>query len=532
MNMFDPVLSCKEAEDFESKIFGGQSCLEASAMEKAGRACTKTFLEEFGRIIPNSAKLLVLSGKGHNGGDAIWAARSILEDRPQSSALICIPDDALLRPNTLSALNSLLSSIGKDRVRRISHSDIGNLRAEFDLLIEGIAGMKFTPPPSPAMGDLIRHANRIRARVKISIDMPAGISDSLPEGEVFCADISYAAGIAKAPLFRPFNRKYCGRIRYVDIGFFNSEHKDIADCAESESFIVNPRALDFLNALRPAISDKRTYGHLFAICGSRTYPGAALLNVRSALRAGVGLLTAFVPETLAMQFAAAEPSAIWVGCPEDENGAIALESLGLIRRRLDSAQALLAGSGLTKSPETRALLAEILKLKPDIPLVLDADAIQPELLNLLAMRAGDSLITPHEGEFLRLASDASNGSLISACRKYGTTIALKGASTRISGGADIVYNTRGSPILSRGGSGDIYAGICASLMANPHIRGLLSKFELPRSLKSPISLACGACAAQWLGLAAERAFFDFGENAAATSDIVAYIPKALQLSTI
>ncbi len=529
MNIFDPVFSCGEARIFEAEIFGNRKDLESSAMERVGRACAREFLKEFGRLVPDSAKIIVLSGKGHNGGDAIWTARNVLEERPESSAVICIPDDARLKPNTLSALESLLHWAGKKRIIRVSPSEITRLRTngEFDLMIEGIAGMNFTPPPRSDVENLIRDANRISARIKISMDMPAGISDSPPGYETFRADVSYATGMVKTPVLKSFNGPYCGRIRYIDVGFFDSKYECRDSGAEHKKLIVNPHALDFLNTLRPSVSDKRTYGHLFAICGSKTYPGAALLAVRAALRAGVGLVTAFVPESLAPQFAAVEPSAIWIGCPENESGAIALESLDLIRCKLSSARAILAGPGLTRSRETSVLLTEIFKLGPDIPLVLDADAIQPKLLDLLAVRPAESLVTPHEGEFLRFASGTTNESLVSACKKYGTAIALKGTLTRVSDGLDIVYNTRGSPVLARGGSGDIYAGICASLMANPHIRNLLSESNLPGSLKNPLPIACGACAAQWLGLAAERAFFDLGENAATTNDIAAYIPKVL-----
>ena len=113
--------------------------------------------------------------------------------------------------------------------------------------------------------------------------------------------------------------EYAGRIRLVDIGFF--EDRDWP----SQRFIISESISGPLKELRPSISDKRSYGHAFVLAGSRQYPGAALMNVKAALRSGAGLVTAFVPETFAPQFAAAEPSAIWVGCPEDENGAIALE---------------------------------------------------------------------------------------------------------------------------------------------------------------------------------------------------------------
>ena len=279
----------------------------------------------------------------------------------------------------------------------------------------------------------------------------------------------------------PFNRPFAGRIRFVDIGFFE------AGVPDSARAVVLPSISEPLKALRPALSDKRSYGHAFVLAGSRRYPGAALMNVKAALRGGAGLVTAFVPETFAAQFAAAEPSAIWVGCPED-------------------------GSGMTGSAEAAALVAQILKDFPSLPAILDADAISESSASLLRSRPSPSLLTPHEGEFLRIAPDASDESLIEASEKFGCAILLKSSATRACERGRITYSVRGGPALSRAGSGDLLAGLCCSLAAS-------KKFE-------SVSLAA-LCASDWLGRASELAARDLTETAMATSDIAAYLPKAL-----
>lgn len=515
MKIFDPILTCEQAQNLEDRIIGVSDADSFAAMTRAGTGVSKMFLEEFGAMLPRSPQILALVGNGHNGGDALIALKGICQKFPDAKVCIAYGGVDKLKKNTKRAFANLLNSLPEKSVETVNSDYLSQVaERRFDLIIDGIAGMSFRPPARQSMVEEIETANKIDAKIRISMDIPSGASIT-PQKTVFRADATYAAGICKDVIFAPFNKEFVGRIRYVDVGFFDNENY-FEEYAKEKYFITRADALSFMNELRPAISDKRSYGHLFIIAGSRSFPGAALLATRAALRAGVGLVTSFVPETLAPSFAASEPSAIWVGCPEDENGAIALESLGLIRSKLKAATCILAGSGITNSPETRALVAEILKLTPDMPAVLDADAICRELVSILPQRNADALLTPHEGEILRIAGDASNTELLEACKKYKCAIALKSSATRVSDGEIIVRQVRGNPALARAGSGDILSGIAGSLMANKSF-----KFK-----NRP--LCVGICASQCLGLAAEKAFAKFGETAIATSDIANFIPDALK----
>lgn len=498
-----PIMSCAEAAEFERRFFARGEFGEREAIRRAGRGIAAEFLREFD--IGSSPRIIAIAGCGHNGADALAAAAEICRRIPGASVCAATAPREKLKPATALELDALLSG-GAKIEKAIPLSELPNIRGKFDLVIEGLAGMSFRPPARAELCAAIGAANALDARIKISADMPAGVSADAPRSPAFRADATYAAGIAKDALFKPFNRPLAGRIRLVDIGFFRA---GAPDCAKG---IVLPAISGPLKALRPALSDKRSYGHAFILAGSRRYPGAALMNVRAALRAGAGLVTAFVPETFAAQFAAAEPSAIWVGCPEDGEGAVALESYGLVRPLLPRASAFLAGSGMTGSAETAALTAQILKDFPEIPAVLDADAVSESAASLLRGRRAPSLLTPHEGEFLRIAPDASDGSLTEAAERFGCAILLKSSATRACEGGRITYSVRGGPALSRAGSGDLLAGLCCSLAAS-------KKF-------TSASLAA-LCASDWLGRASELAARDLTETAMASSDIVAYLPRAL-----
>ncbi len=511
MKNFHPILSLEDSKAFEEKLLNADVEKSYNAMESAGRKVAEMFLSEFLSRLPRSPKILALIGTGHNGGDALIAIREISENIKSSKIFVVLPPENKLKQNTKIALEKLRETTKLTEILASNSQDFCD--EKFDVIFDGLLGMSYTPPLRNEIAEEIKRANAIDAKIRAAIDIPSGAANTTLS-PIFKADVTYATGICKDVLFEKFNREFVGRIRYADIGFFDKIESQ--DFSKTKKFIVSDNALDILKKLRPAVSDKRSFGHLFIIAGSRDYGGAAMLSVKAALRAGVGLVTAFVPESLAPAFAAQEPSTIWSPCPEDENGAIALESFSQIRAKLNSATALLAGSGITQSRETLALILEVLKAAPNLPVVLDADAIRKETAQALSERNAPSLLTPHEGEILRIARDASDESLIEACKKYNTTIALKSSATRVCDGKRIAIQTRGCPALARAGSGDILAGICGALMANKSI-----DFENR-------ALSVGALGSIWLGKSAEIAATEFGETALATSDIIKFIPRALR----
>ena len=105
-----------------------------------------------------------------------------------------------------------------------------------------------------------------------------------------------------------------GRIRYLELGFFE-ELKNPCD-EFGKTGVIRSSALKILRKLRPVISDKRSNGHLFLLAGSRHLGGAAMMAAQAALKAGVGLLTVGVPESLHASFVASRPEAMWIPLPE------------------------------------------------------------------------------------------------------------------------------------------------------------------------------------------------------------------------
>lgn len=511
MKIFNPILSNSEASDFEKIFFAAKIRTQREIIGEVGAKMAREFSAEF--PARNRLKLLAALGSGHNAADALAFIAALAKSAQLSVGLIMPPAEKL-KPLTREFFGAL---------ENIPHEILDFRRAaqtRWDAVVEGISGMSYAPPMRPEMREKIDLLNGIDADIKISVDIPAGLSDSPAGGDpIFRADLTYATAIAKKCIFASENKKYCGRIRYIDTGFFDSPPSSGQSAQNAAQKIVRRDALAELSRPRVSNTDKRSYGKLLIVSGSQMYAGAAMLNASAAIRSGCGFVFSCIPEEFKPAFCAKEPSVIWHGCTVGDFGEIALENFSQINALAQNATALLCGSGLTDSRESAALVSELLKANPNLPCVLDADAINPEILQCLKTRSAPAVVTPHEGEFLRIAPDASDASLIDAARKYSAIIALKSNITRICDGESIAYSTRGSPALSRAGSGDILSALIGGLMANTSLN-----FGSADSRKAQ---AVCATAAQWLGLAAEKAAAERSETALATSDIINYLHAAL-----
>ena len=482
-----PILSCDEARNLEGKLFGGDEAREWPAMQHAGRAIAAAVQCDFAEIggFPAGGRVLVLAGKGHNGGDALIAAQAILERHLAAHAdVIFVFGERALRPLAQRAWRDLTQAAG---ARVLATEEMGGA---YDLCLDGVFGFQFRPPAEPRIAQLLACVNALPIRLRAAVD--------LPSAGLFRADFTYATGSVKTPVLGDAN---AGRVRYLDLGFFRGDEP-------GTERVLMPTVLAPLAALRAAQSDKRTYGHVFILAGSRNFPGAALMTVRAALRSGAGLVTAFVPETVAAAFAARAPEAMWVSWPETPDGGLALEGQHLLRERLERASALVIGSGLGSEKETLALVADLVK-SATVPLVLDADALQPDIV-----RAGKAprILTPHAGEFARIAKSAE---LRAFAKKSGATVVLKGSPTRIAGGDGVVYHSFfGGPVLARGGSGDLLAGLIGGLLAQTPGDPLLA----------------AARGAAWHGLAADALARAHGQVAVHTTQLLDFLAVALRES--
>ncbi|MGZ0654007.1 NAD(P)H-hydrate dehydratase [Coraliomargarita sp. W4R53] len=519
-----PVLSCQQAKEFEFAILADEAA-EWSAMKQAGVGIAKLILQDYTELrpVPEHLRVLALIGKGHNGGDALLACGQLLADFPRARVdlILTTPVDEL-RPLTARALQQLEGRVQRHPLSKQASvsevtqmlSDLGGAHG-FHLCIDGLLGMSFTPPLREPVSILIEAVNAFAAiDLRASVDLPSGAGDDTDSDALYIkADFSYATGIAKKPLFA--GSADCGRVRYVDLGFFNTAQGEALDVAE---VILTDTVLEPLRRLRPATVDKRSFGHLFIVGGSSHMPGALLMAVKAAVRSGVGLVTAFAPKSVAGVLAAQVPEAMWIPWPETPDGTLDPRAMSLLLDRLGQASAVLVGPGMGKDANTALVVEEIVKLV-ELPILLDADALQPRVMVAAKERRahfGRIVLTPHMGEFMRIAKLSEPNYTIAALLEfsaaYEVVTVLKGANTRICDGSSVIYSTQGGPVLSRGGSGDLLAGLIGGMIAQ-------------KQVSVPIAVAR---AVMLHGMAAQCLARAKGQVAVHTTQVLDYLPEVLR----
>lgn len=562
-----PVLSCAEAKLFEKEFFARPGAVsEEAAMNAAGigvadgvlRVVASASVEHSSAAPTPIQRLLVLAGKGHNGGDAVRAAERIFSQTACRVALVFFArrEDSLapltrkflesffaVVPAGKRSLHFLPSDVPADEISELPAELAAFASAPHLVVLDGIYGHSFHPPFPPAIRVVVEKilARRAPDSLVCSVDLPSGLCDASraraatpanpntePNAEpaaeanadaenfVVPADATFPTGILKRPLLA-FPR-LVGRLCPIDLGFRGSASKSVAVRAEAvadEAFFLKR-----IFAARPVVCDKRDFGHVLVVGGSRSMSGALLLNVLAALGAGAGLVSVICPERVQAAFAARAPGAMWIPCRENSDGGLDCDAaFAEFEKILPRVSVVLCGSGAGISADTQALIQKIAAGTPkNIPLVLDADALRAGTLDAVRRRGAPSektILLPHAGEFARLcvrdgelpgfssaaasassvASVAPNASAASAvpasavgsaaavapkvagsgdadalrefCRENAVTVALKGVCTRVAGPGAEFLTFSGTPALARGGSGDVLAGTVAALFASP-----------------------------------------------------------------
>ena len=225
---------------------------------------------------------------------------------------------------------------------------------------------------------------------------------------------------------------------------------------------------------RPDDANKGTLGSLLCICGSYGMAGACVMAGKSALRCGLGLLKTALPKSIYPIAAQSVFESVFFPLSETENGAISHENIDFLLSQAEKSSAVLIGCGLSVCADTKAIVNSFIE-NCTVPMVLDADALNCIAQNpdILKKAKAEIIITPHPGEMARLVS--SNAKEVNSDRidialrfskEYGTVTVLKGAGTIIaSSDGRALMNTTGNSGMATGGSGDVLAGMTASLLA-------------------------------------------------------------------
>ena len=259
---------------------------------------------------------------------------------------------------------------------------------------------------------------------------------------------------------------------------------------------------------------KGNFGKILLLCGSRGYTGAAYLSAMGALRSGAGLVFLGVPESIYEIEAVKLNEAVVFPLP-DLNGMLDIRAVHEILERLPQMDAVLIGCGLGIGSSTEAVVKAVLE-NAKCPVVVDADGITllKAHMDILRGRKAPTILTPHDGEFLRIGGIIGKDRMVSAARfakDWNCILLLKGHRTCITDGSSHYRNITGNPGMAVGGSGDVLSGIIVSLLG--------------QGISPAEAAACGA----WLhGAAGDRCAEQMGQYGMLPTDMLNVLPRLLK----
>ncbi len=259
---------------------------------------------------------------------------------------------------------------------------------------------------------------------------------------------------------------------------------------------------------------KGSFGRILLICGSRGYTGAAYLSAMGALRSGAGLTFLGVPERI-YEIEAVKLNEPVVFPLPDNGGTLDLRAIPEILERLPRMDAVLIGCGIGLSHSAEAVVTAVLE-QAQCPVIVDADGITllKEHKDILRGRKYPTILTPHDGEFMRLGGTLGEDRMASAAyfaREWNSIVLLKGHRTCITDGTTHYRNCTGNPGMAVGGSGDVLAGIIVSLLGQG-----IAPLE---------AAACGA----WLhGAAGDLCAAEMGQYGMLPTDMLNVLPRLLK----
>lgn len=423
----------------------------ALLMENAGAAVS--------RHVPTSARrVVVVCGKGNNGGDGAVAARHLRVRGVDVACLWMSPVDELKGDAHAAAQAAI--ACGVPGAHGLDDLGAG------DVVVDALFGTGLTRAPEGRALELVRaiEAARVRGAFVVSVDVPSGIDADRARapGECVRADCTVTLHSLKPAHVQHPARALCGDVVLESIGL-----PPVHQPGPVRRWLTRAHVASLLPR-RPQDAHKGTNGHVLVVAGSPGKSGAARLVCEGALHSGAGLVTLASSSDVTAQVVGALPEAM--SHPLD-----AITGDGLLMA-LGGKDVLVLGPGIRRGEATGSLIVELLSHIP-LPTVLDADGLNalaavPDTLRHLPGAQVAPVLTPHPAELGRLLGiDTADvqadrlGAASEAARRFRAHVVLKGANTVVAhpDGA-LEVNSTGNPAMATGGTGDVLAGVIGALL--------------------------------------------------------------------
>jgi ADP-dependent NAD(P)H-hydrate dehydratase / NAD(P)H-hydrate epimerase len=481
-------------------------------MENAAVRVVEYIARHFSPV--SDQRIVVVCGKGNNGGDGLAIARQLhIRFNPRYLWIVLISDSEEMSGDAAANLR-MLRACGVQEYR-----EFGPEMRAATLVVDAILGTGLSGPAKGAALDAILEINSAFPFAKVvAVDIPSGLSgeSGTPPGEYVRADATITFTAPKVCHVMPPACDLMGDLEIAPIGsppslYENDERIKLA--------LVTPESIASCFRPRPRDSNKGKFGHILLVAGSRAKPGAAAMAGLAALHAGAGLVTVACPQSALASVASHAAELMTEPLPETASGEIAGSAFDRIVELAAKRTLIAIGPGIGTSDETRELVQRLFAEAAE-PMVIDADA-----LNCLAETAwmGNRalrVLTPHPGEMSRLtgcpipeiqADRISSARSLAENRKV--VVVLKGERTLIGFPDGRVWiNPTGSPAMAKGGTGDILTGM---------VSGLLGQFpdDPDRAIAAAVYLH---------SLAGEIAAKHLAEQTVIATDLLRYLSEGIR----
>jgi NAD(P)H-hydrate epimerase len=439
----------------------------AVLMENAGRAAAGELFARFGSLAPGP--VLILAGKGNNGGDGYVIARSLL-DHGWKVRTVALAAESAIGGDAALHLQALRRAGGEVRFAADADQFAAAVSADFRLIVDALLGTGLATEVGGLYAVAIEWINGA-GRPVLAVDIPSGIDATTGAvlGRAVRANLTVTFAAAKVGHAVHPGAAHAGELVVADIGI---PRRLLEEEGDRQLFFDGDEARALL-APRPVAGHKGTFGHLLVIAGSVGKSGAAALAAEGGLRAGAGLVTVACPQAIQEVLAGKVTEAMTVPLP-DRDGGLVSEGWQALQVLWGGKSAVALGPGLGQREETFVLARRVVRECP-LPLVIDADGLNALAghAEILLERRAATVLTPHPGEMARLAGcDIAAverdrlGNAREFARRYGIVLVLKGArSVTAFPDGRIRINASGNPGMASGGMGDVLTGLVGALIA-------------------------------------------------------------------
>ncbi|MFO7865568.1 MAG: NAD(P)H-hydrate dehydratase [Candidatus Aminicenantes bacterium] len=510
------VLTAGQMKNIDRRAIEEIGIIGPILMENAGRGIAEAVEKRFPRIEEKS--VLVVAGKGNNGGDGFVVARH-LDNKGAFVRVILLAEKKDLDGD--AGLNcGIADKMGIDIIEAATAEQWQaqqEIVAEADILIDAVFGTGLQKPAGGRYADVIDDINKAKA-FKVAVDIPSGMAADRFQiiGPTVKADLTVTMAAPKIAHVFPPAEEYVGELIVADISTPPFLFEEESPCL---TMVEENMLLPYFSK-REKNTHKGTYGHLFILSGSLGKTGAAAMSGKAALKMGAGLVTVGTPKSCVPIVARSMEELMTEPLPETSEWTLSEEGLNKILFLLKGMDAVMIGPGLSVHESTSRLIKELLP-RLDIPMVLDADALNiiADDIEILKELQAPAVLTPHPGEFARLihsdTGDVVNNKIERVpdfARRFGVHVVLKGYRTLISDPDGHVFiNPTGNPGMATGGSGDVLSGMLGAM--------IIQEEELQPAVTAGVYVH---------GMSGDIAAEKLGEKSLLAGDIISFLPEAVK----